>query len=234
LSQRDRSRVAQDWFRLLHFRQSLDALNLEDCLVTHPIRTVVLAAALAFALTACGSPPTPPPVDAQVGSDYLIGPGDAVNVFVWRNPELSMSVPVRPDGKISTPLVEDVPAVGKTPTLLARDLEERLKKFVRDPIVTVIVTNFVGDYVQQVRVIGEAQEPRALSYRANMSLLDVMIQVGGLTKYAAGNRAILIRTVNGEQSNYPVKLDSLIKYGDVRYNFAMQPGDTLIIPQSIF
>jgi polysaccharide biosynthesis/export protein len=234
LSQRDRSRVAQDRFRLLHFRQSLDALNLEDCLVTHPIRTIALAAALALA--ACGSPPTSPPVDASAenGTNYLIGPGDALDVFVWRNPKLSAKIPVRPDGKISVPLVEDVPAVGKTPTQLARDLEERLKKFVRDPIVTVMTTTFVGDYVQQVRVIGEAQQPRALSYRANMSLLDVMIQVGGLTKYAAGNRAVLIRTVNGEQNTYPVKLDSLIKYGDVRYNFPMQPGDTLIIPQSIF
>jgi polysaccharide export outer membrane protein len=203
-------------------------------LVTHPFRPLTLAAALALA--ACGSAPTLPPTDtsAENNTEYLIGAGDELNIFVWRNPELSMTLPVRPDGKISVPLVEDVPVVGKTPTQLARDLEERLKKFVRDPIVTVMMRGFVGDYMQQVRVIGEAQTPRAVPYRANMTLLDVAITVGGLTKYAAGNRAVLIRTVGGEQNTYPVKLDSLIKYGDVRYNFPMQPGDTLIIPQSIF
>ena len=203
-------------------------------MLTRLIRTFALAAA--FALAACGSPPAPPPIDtsAQNATEYLIGAGDGLNIFVWRNPELSTNLPVRPDGKISVPLIEDVPAVGKTPTQLARDMEERLKKFVRDPIVTVMVTTFIGDYVQQVRVIGEAQTPRAVPYRANMTLLDVAISVGGLTKYAAGNRAILIRTIGGEQNTYPVYLDSLIKYGDVRYNFDMQPGDTLIIPQSIF
>jgi polysaccharide biosynthesis/export protein len=201
-------------------------------LLNRSLRPIVLVAALALA--ACGSPPTPPPSDSAGLTDFLIGPGDSLNIFVWRNPELSATVAVRPDGKISTPLVEDVPAVGKTPTQLARDLEERLKKFVRDPIVTVMTGGTVGDYSQQVRVIGEAQQPRALAFRADMSLLDVMISVGGLTKYASGNRAVLIRTVKGEQNTYPVYLDSLIKYGDVRYNFQMQPGDTLIIPQSIF
>jgi polysaccharide export outer membrane protein len=169
-----------------------------------------------------------------MAGEYLIGPGDNLNIFVWRNPELSITVPVRPDGKISTPLVEDVPALGKTPTQLARDVEERLKKFVRDPIVTIIVTGFVGDYVQQVRVIGEAQTPHAIPFRANMTLLDVMINVGGLTKYAAGNKAVLIRDVDGQQKTFPVRLDSLIKYGEIQYNFPMEPGDTLIIPQSIF
>ena len=203
-------------------------------MVNRPLHSIVLAALLALA--ACGSPPTPPPTDSSnTGvTDFLIGPGDGLNIFIWRNPELSASVAVRPDGKISTPLVEDVPAVGKTPTQLARDLEERLKKFVRDPIVTVMTAGSVGDYSQQVRVIGEAAQPRALAYRADMSLLDVMISVGGLTKYAAGNRAVLIRTVNGQQNTYPVYLTSLITYGDIRYNFPMRPGDTLIIPQSIF
>lgn len=194
----------------------------------------VIAWVGAFAVAACGSPPTPPAGQPEAAAEYLIGAGDTVNVFVWRNPELSSVVPVRPDGKISTPLVEDVVAVGKTPTQLARDIEERLKKFVRDPIVTIIVTNFVGDYVQQVRVIGEAQTPRAVPYRANMTLLDVVIAVGGLTKYAAGNRAVLIRTVDGEQKTFPVHLDGLVKYGEIQYNFPMEPGDTLIIPQSIF
>jgi len=177
-----------------------------------------------------------PPIDEanKNGTEYLIGPGDSLNIFVWRNPELSATVPVRPDGKISVPLVEDVVAVGKTPTQLGRDLEERLKKFVRDPIVTVITTGFVGDFTQQVRVIGEAAQPRAVPYREHMTLLDVMIQVGGLTKFAAGNDAVLVRRINGSQNSYGAKLDRLIKDGDVRYNFDMQPGDILIIPQSAF
>jgi polysaccharide export outer membrane protein len=187
-------------------------------------------------VTGCSSPPIQPPIDPANanGTDYLIGAGDSVNIFVWRNPELSMVVPVRPDGKISTPLVEDVVAVGKTPTQLARDLEDRLKKFVRDPIVTVISTGFVGDFSQQVRVVGEAVQPKAVPYREKMSLLDVMIQVGGLTKFAAGNRAVLVRTIGGHEGTYPVGLDNLITYGDISYNFPMQPGDLLIIPQSRF
>ena len=198
------------------------------------LRVLVLIAVAAVA--GCAGNPTAPPVDKQnaENSEYLIGAGDTLNIFVWRNPELSATVPVRPDGKISTPLVEDVDAVGKTPTQLARDIETRLKKFVRDPIVTVIIQNFVGDFDQQVRVIGEATDPRAVPYRDKMTLLDVMIQVGGLTKYAAGNRAVVVRKIKGQQETFPVELDSLIKYGDVRYNFPMQPGDILIIPQSNF
>jgi polysaccharide biosynthesis/export protein len=196
----------------------------------------VLALAVVAVVAGCSGAPTAPPVDKQnaENSEYLIGAGDMLNIFVWRNPELSSTVPVRPDGKVSTPLVEDVDAVGKTPTQLARDIEERLKKFVRDPIVTVITQNFVGDFDQQVRVIGEAAEPRAVPYREKMTVLDVMIQVGGLTKYAAGNRAVLVRRIGGEEDTFPVQLDNLIKYGDVRYNFPMQPGDILIIPQSNF
>lgn len=203
-------------------------------MITFAFRAVLVAAALLVA--GCSGTPVAPPIDKANanGTEYLIGAGDTLNVFVWRNPELTDTEPVRPDGKISTPLVEDVVAAGKTPTQLARDMEERLKKFVRDPIVTVIVSRFVGEYDQQVRVIGEAQTPSAVPYREQMSLLDVMIQVGGLTKYAAGNRAIVIRKVDGVQNTYPVKLDSLIRYGDIRYNFAMQPGDILIIPQSYF
>jgi polysaccharide biosynthesis/export protein len=203
--------------------------------LTNPIFRAI-AVAILLVVAACTSPPTLPPSGGSgvAGSQYLIGPGDNLNIFVWRNPELSATVPVRPDGRISTPLVEDVVAVGKTPTELARDLEARLKKFVRDPIVTVMVSGFVGDFSQQVRVIGEAVQPRAVPYRENMTLLDVMIQVGGLTKYADGNDAVLIRKVNGKQDTFPVRLDSLIKDGDIRYNFKMEPGDTLIIPQSSF
>jgi polysaccharide biosynthesis/export protein len=195
-----------------------------------------LALALVAVVAGCAGNPTPPPVDKKnaENSEYLIGAGDSLNIFVWRNPELSATVPVRPDGRISTPLVEDVEAVGKTPTQLARDIEDRLKKFVRDPIVTVMTQGFVGDFDQQVRVVGEATDPRAVPYRDRMSLLDVMIQVGGLTKYAAGNSAVVVRRINGEEDTFPVKLDNLIKYGDVRYNFPMQPGDILIIPQSYF
>jgi polysaccharide export outer membrane protein len=208
---------------------------LEDRLTKLALRAIVVVAALFF-VAGCAETPVVPPANtvSKNGTDYLIGPGDNLNIFVWRNPELSATVPVRPDGKISTPLVEDVVAVGKTPTQLARDLEERLKKFVRDPIVTVITTGFVGDFSQQVRVIGEAAQPRAVPYRENMTLLDVMIQVGGLTKFASGNHAILVRKVNGQQHSYPVRIDSLIKDGDVRYNFKMEPGDILIIPQSSF
>lgn len=195
-----------------------------------------LAVAALLLVFGCSGSPSAPPADTSSasGTSYLIGPGDNLNIFVWRNPELSATVPVRPDGKISTPLVEDVVAVGKTPTALARDLEGRLKKFVRDPIVTVIVSGFVGDFSQQVRVIGEAVQPRAVPYRENMTLLDVMIQVGGLTKFAAGNGAVLIRKVKGQQETFPVQISSLIKDGDIRYNFKMEPGDTLIIPQSSF
>jgi polysaccharide biosynthesis/export protein len=207
---------------------------LEVGLITFAVRAVALAAAIVLA--ACSSKPVVPPIDKanENGTDYLIGAGDSLTIFVWRNPELSTGVPVRPDGKISTPLVEDVVAIGKTPTQLARDLEERLKKFVRDPIVTVIATGFVGTFDEQVRVIGEASQPRAVPYREDMTLLDVMIQVGGLTKYAAGNKAVLIRKINGTDLTIPAKLDSIIKDGDIRYNFKMQPGDTLIIPQSSF
>jgi polysaccharide export outer membrane protein len=157
-----------------------------------------------------------------------------LDVFVWQNPKLSVVVPVRPDGKISVPLVNDIVAVGKTPTELGNEIQDHLKKYVKDPRVTVIVESFVGPFSQQVRVIGEAAVPQAVPYRANMTLLDVMISVGGLTKFAAGNRAVIVRRVKGELHSYPVKLDSLIRDGEITYNVRMQPGDILIIPQSYF
>lgn len=197
-------------------------------------RSSMLAACLLLlgALTACstGSYPPAPQQVASPAYNYLIGPLDTVNIVVWRNPELSMSVPVRPDGKITVPLVEDLPALGKTSTQLARDIEKRLSKYIRDPVVTVIVTNFVGPFSQQIRVVGEATKPQVLQYRQKMTLLDVMIAVGGLTDFADGNDASILR--DGKQ--YGVRLTDLIRRGDVSANVEMKPGDVLIIPQSWF
>jgi polysaccharide export outer membrane protein len=195
---------------------------------------IVLAAACALALGGCATRGQQP-IETQVtDSQYLIGPGDAVNIIVWRNPEVSMSVPVRPDGKITTPLVEDLPAAGKTSTALARDIEKALAKYIQQPVVTVVVTNFVGNYEEQIRVIGQATKPQALAYRRNMSLMDVMIAVGGTTEFAAGNRASLIRNVDGKQQRFNVRLDDLIKDGDISANVPMRPGDVLVIPESFF
>lgn len=166
--------------------------------------------------------------------NYVIGPGDNVNIFVWRNQEVSMSVPVRPDGKITTPLVEDLQASGKHPSALARDIEKVLAAYIKDPAVTVIVTGFVGPYDQQIRVVGEAAKPQALPYRERMTLLDVMIAVGGLTEFAAGNRTTLVRRVNGQEQSYELHVDDLIKDGDISANVYMLPGDVLIIPETWF
>jgi len=159
---------------------------------------------------------------------------DNLTIFVRRNPELTESIPVRPDGRISVPLIEDLQAAGKTPTELARDIEAQLKKFIQDPIVTVMVTAFVGPYSRQVRVVGEATHPQAIAYRDNITLLDVMIAVGGLTQFAAGNRATLVRDASGEKMEYRVRIDDLIKDGDVNANVQILPGDVLIIPQAWF
>lgn len=164
--------------------------------------------------------------------NYIVGPGDNVNIFVWRNQEVSMSVPVRPDGKITTPLVEDLQASGKTPSELARDIEKVLSAYIKDPAVTVIVTGFVGPYDQQIRVVGEAAKPQALPYRVRMTLLDVMIAVGGLTEFAAGNRTTLVRRINGQEQKIQVHVEDLIKDGDISANVHMLPGDILIIPES--
>jgi polysaccharide export outer membrane protein len=196
---------------------------------------IVLAAACVLALGGCATRGGQQPIETQVtDSQYLIGPGDAVNIIVWRNPEVSMSVPVRPDGKITTPLVEDLPAAGKTSTALARDIEKALSKYIQQPVVTVIVTNFVGNYNEQIRVIGQAAKPQALAYRRDMSLMDVMIAVGGTTEFAAGNRAKLIRNVDGKQQQFNVRLDDLIKDGDISANVPMRAGDILVIPESFF
>lgn len=166
--------------------------------------------------------------------NYLIGPGDELDIFVWRNPEVSTEVIVRPDGKITTPLVEDLQASGRTPSQLARDIEEVLEVYIRQPIVTVIVGGFIGPYSEQIRVVGEATSPQALPYREGMSLLDVMILVGGLTEFAAGNRASVVRVVEDEQREYRVFIDDLLRDGDINANVSMLPGDILIIPESWF
>ena len=199
------------------------------------MKQIALMLAAALALAGCATP-TPPSAAAlaPVNPDYLIGPGDNVTVTVWRNPEVSSSVPVRPDGKITTPLVEDLPAAGKTSTQLARDIEQALGKFIQQPVVTVIVTNFVGNYGDQIRVIGQAARPQALPYRRDMSLMDVLIMVGGITEFAAGNKASIIRNVDGKQEKLNVRLDDLIKEGDISANMPMRPGDILVIPESFF
>lgn len=166
--------------------------------------------------------------------DYVIGPGDNVNIFVWRNPELSASVPVRPDGRITTPLIEDVQASGKTSTELARDMEKELETYVKNPVVTVMVTGFQGTFDNQIRVVGQAGEPRVIAYNDGMTLLDVMITVGGLTEFAAGNRATLVRKVDGQPKQFTVRIDDLLNGGDIDANVAMKPGDILIIPEAWF
>ncbi len=186
-------------------------------------------------LMAVGCASFDPAPKTAIASDYnyLIGPGDTVNIVVWRNPELSMSVPVRPDGKITAPLIEDLPASGRDPTALARDIEKALGQFIRDPVVTVIVTGFVGPYSEQIRVVGEAAKPQVLQYKQKMTLLDVMIAVGGLTDFADGNGASVLRVSEGNKQ-YGLRIKDLVKRGDVSANVEMKPGDVLIIPRSWF
>lgn len=176
----------------------------------------------------------PGTVENEAPPAYLIGPGDNVQIFVWGNSELSATVPVRPDGMITTPLVEDVVASGMTPTLLAREMEKQLSKYIKSPVVTVIVTGFVGRFSEQIRVVGEAAQPQSLPYKDLISVLDVMITVGGLTEFAAGNKATVVRMVDGQQQQYRVRLDDLLKEGDISANMTMLPGDILIIPEAWF
>ena len=195
---------------------------------------VVLASAM---LVGCSNTPTYPPAPAQTSAydwNYLVGPGDSVNVFVWRNPEVSGNFPVRPDGKMTMNLVEDLPASGKTPSQLARDIEKALSKYIQEPIVTVIVGGGVGPFDQQIRVVGEAAKPQALNYREKMSLIDLMISVGGLTDFAAGNKAYILRTQDGKQTQLGVRLEDLLKGGDIKANVEIRPGDVLVIPESLF
>lgn len=190
-------------------------------------------------LTACVATPLPSTAPVPSASDnqlseYLIGPRDIVQVFVWRNPDISVTIPVRPDGKISTPLVEDMLAVGKTPTQLARDIEKVLATYIKAPVVNVIVSDFAGRFSDQIRVIGQAENPKALPFREQITLLDVLIEVGGLSEFAAGNRAKVVRREGAKTREIAVRLEDLISSGDMSANIRMSPGDILIIPESSF
>ncbi len=202
-------------------------------------RMTVVAAVLLAGLTACSSGRMLSPSDLADASaaeppEYLIGPGDSLQIFVWDQSDLSTNVQVRPDGRISTPLVEDLQAAGRSPTELARAIENVLQEFVRAPVVTVIVQGFVGESAQQVRVVGQATQPQALQFRNGMTVLDVMIAVGGLSQFASGNRATIVREIDGEQRQIRVRLDDLLNGGRIEQNVRMMPGDVLVIPQSIF
>jgi polysaccharide export outer membrane protein len=198
----------------------------------------LLVAALLFGVTACGVQDTLPsakPGKGQKLTQYRIGSDDRLQIFVWRNAELSTQVPVRPDGKITIPLIEDLRATGRTPTELARDIEKALSVYIQDPIVTVMVTGFVGPFQDRVRVVGEAAQPQALPYRSTMTLLDVMIAVGGLTDFASGNRATITRTARGgRQSQYRIRLDDLLRNGDMTANVRIMPGDVIVVPEAWF
>lgn len=200
---------------------------------------LVVAVVALFGVAGCDSlqtlPTAPVVKDTEsLDTSYRIGSDDSLQIFVWRNPELSTTVQVRPDGRITVPLIEDLPATGKTPTELARDVEKALGVFIQDPIVSVIVQRFVGPFEDRVRIVGEAQRPQALPYRSTMTLLDAMIDVGGLTDFAAGNRATLTRTVDGKQQSYRLLLDNLLRDGDMAANVRIMPGDIIIIPEAWF
>lgn len=201
-------------------------------------------ASVSLALTGCTStssgPQLPPASFVSLqegpGEEYVIGPLDELTIFVWRNPELGAKVQVRPDGRITTPLITDMPAVGKTPSMLAQDIRLQLSQYIEDPLVSVILNNFAGTFSQQVRVVGATEKPASIPFRANMTLLDAMIAVGGLSEFAAGNRARLIRfdKESGTQREFALRLGDLLKKGESRANVMLNPGDVIIIPESMF
>ena len=208
------------------------------------IKLMLALGATAMVATGCssvaGGPELPQAPTVSVregpGEDYMIGPLDQLTVFVWRNPELGAKVQVRPDGRITTPLITDMPAVGKTPTMLAQDIKLQLSQYINDPIVSVIVNEFAGTTSQQVRIVGATEKPASIPYRANMTVLDAMIAVGGLSELAAGNKARLIRSNKGTgvQKEYSLRLGDLLKRGDSKANVLLEPGDVIIIPESMF
>jgi polysaccharide export outer membrane protein len=210
---------------------------------TFPARILAGAAAASLALSGCANVNAPQLAPASFvamqegpGEEYVIGPLDELTIHVWRNDELGAKVQVRPDGRITTPLVSDMPAVGKTPTMLAEDIRLQLSQYIAEPLVTVIVNKFAGTFSQQVRIVGATEKPASLPYRANMTLLDAMIAVGGLSEFAAGNRAKLVRfdKTTGRQQEYALRLSSLLQEGDTRANVMLMPGDVIIIPESLF
>jgi len=210
---------------------------MDDVNATGRAAARLLGALLAGALMigGCQSVPENPAFKVEPPEyEYVVGPGDSLNIFVWRNPEVSQTVTVRPDGKISTPLVEDLVANGKTPTQIAREIEQVLSTYIKEPIATVIVGGFVGPYDTQIRILGEAANPQAIPYRANMTLLDVMIAVGGLTQFADGNGAVITRWVEGQQVQTGVRVQDLVRDADISANLPMKPGDILMIPESWF
>jgi polysaccharide biosynthesis/export protein len=209
-----------------------------------PTRLLAGCAMASLTLTGCGggvsAPELPPACFVSLqegpGEEYVIGPLDELTVFVWRNPELGAKVQVRPDGRITTPLITDMPAVGKTPSMLAEDIRLQLSQYIEEPLVSVIVNKFAGTFSQQVRVVGATEKPASIPYRANMTLLDAMIAVGGLSEFAAGNKARLIRfdKESGKQREFALRLGDLLKKGDSRANVMLTPGDVIIIPESMF
>ena len=210
----------------------------------HNASVVTAASIAAVVLSSCSSGNSRPELPATTfvasregpGEEYVIGPLDSLQIFVWRNPELSAKVQVRPDGRITTPLISDMPAVGKTPAMLADDLKIALGEYIKDPIVSVIVENFSGTFSQQIRVVGATGKPASIPYRASMTLLGAMITVGGLSEFAAGNRARLVRfdKNTGQQREYRLRLSALLKNGDTSANVRLEPGDVIIIPESMF
>ena len=209
-----------------------------------PARFIAMAATASLALGGCAGsasgpqlpPATPSTMTEGPSEEYVIGALDELTIFVWRNPELGAKVQVRPDGRITTPLITDMPAVGKTPSMLAEDIRLQLSQYIEEPLVSVIVNSFAGTFSQQVRIIGATEKPASIPYRANMTLLDAMIAVGGLSEFAAGNRARLIRfdKESGRQKEYALRLNDLIKKGRSRANVMLAPGDVIIIPESMF
>ncbi|MEZ5498998.1 MAG: polysaccharide export protein [Steroidobacteraceae bacterium] len=203
---------------------------------TRTLAPLLILSCLAGAVVAQDAPPPPaaaPDANKANRTDYIIGPGDSLQVFVWRNPELSVTVPVRPDGKISTPLVEDMVAIGKSPSQLARDIETVLSEYVRTPQVNIIVNQAVSAY-SQVQVVGQVRSPQSIAFREGLKVLDVILASGGLTEFASGNRAKIVREVQGQRKEIRVKLADLMNRGDMRQNLELRPGDVLIVPQTFF
>ena len=207
--------------------------------ISNKFKTIVVLC-LSYIIVGCSALTLPPATLHQSNTvdvasyKYLLGAGDVVNIFVWRTPEVSGTFVVRPDGMITTSLVEDIPVSGKTPTELARSIEQILSTYLRDPVVTVTVNDFKGPFSEQIRVIGEAAQPKSINYTQHMTLLDVMISVGGLTEFADGNDAILVRIENGKQKQYEIYIEDLIKNGEIGANVDVLPGDIIVIPETWF